>query len=61
MSQYPPKRKWFKSSRSGTVNANCLETLPVAYMYVRDSKNQTGPYLQVSDDKWITFIDKVRK
>lgn len=50
--------QWFKSTYSGSEGGACLE---VAYarphtIHIRDSKNPTGPTLQVTATAWSAFI-----
>jgi hypothetical protein len=54
--------QWFKSTYSGSEGGECLE---VAYaksesnsetaIHIRDSKNPTGPTLQVCPATWAAF------
>lgn len=53
--------QWFKSTYSSDEGGQCLE---VAYalrkssyrIHIRDSKNPTGPTLQVAATAWSAFI-----
>lgn len=49
--------QWFKSTYSGDEGGQCLEvaTCPDT-IHIRDSKNPTGPTLQVSATAWSEFI-----
>jgi hypothetical protein len=51
---------WRKSSRSGAAG-HCVEVAEApASVYVRDSKNVTGPVLRFAAPDWTDFIDGVR-
>lgn len=52
--------KWQKSSRSGGTD-NCVEVawMP-GHVGVRDSKDPTGPVLNVETDVWKAFVSAVR-
>ncbi|WP_075742507.1 MULTISPECIES: DUF397 domain-containing protein [Actinoalloteichus] len=57
----PVERAWFKSSRSGGNNANCVEVrFASGGVDVRDSKNAAGPRLSVSSPVWVQFLDDLR-
>ena len=54
--------EWFKSTYSGDEGGECLEvafTAPQsndnAAVHIRDSKNATGPTLQVTPATWVAF------
>jgi len=50
---------WRKSSAS--LNGNCVEVADTGTeVYVRDSKNRTGPYLRIRTDNWRMFIAAIR-
>ncbi|GIG85075.1 DUF397 domain-containing protein [Plantactinospora endophytica] len=49
---------WRKSSRSGQNGGNCVEVadnLP-GRVLVRDSKDQQGPVLTFTTEKWQAFV-----
>ncbi|MEQ4305211.1 DUF397 domain-containing protein [Plantactinospora sp. B6F1] len=49
---------WRKSSRSGQNGGNCVEVadnLP-GRVLVRDSKDQQGPVLTFTPEKWQAFV-----
>jgi hypothetical protein len=52
--------KWRKSSYSS--NGNCVEValLPSGQVAIRDSKNPTGPVLEVSESDWRDFVTRMR-
>jgi hypothetical protein len=54
--------QWFKSSYSGSEGGECLEVAFTqreandnAAVHIRDSKNPTGPTLQVTPATWVAF------
>lgn len=47
-----------KSSRSD--NTNCVEVGLSDMVFVRDSKDRTGPTLSFTPDEWKAFIDGVK-
>jgi hypothetical protein len=49
------KKKWFKSSYSGSSNA-CVEIAVTDTVYIRDTKNPDGTWLHVSPDAWGSFV-----
>jgi len=52
---------WFKSSRSGAANNDCVEVrLTTAGTRVRDSKDRRGPSLAFSPDAWTALLDTTR-
>ena len=52
--------KWRKSSRSGAAG-HCVEVAETpAAVYVRDSKDATGPKLQFGALEWAAFVEGVR-
>lgn len=53
----PPRRGWFKSSRSNGQNA-CVEVNldQVQEVGVRDSKDLSGPELSFAGADWRTFV-----
>jgi predicted secreted Zn-dependent protease len=51
---------WRKSTRSGAAG-HCVEVAETpAAVYVRDSKDVTGPMLRFAAPDWAKFIDGVR-
>lgn len=55
---------WRKSTRSGNGN-NCVEVAEnlistTGLLYVRDSKNPTGPALAFTRDEWLAFTGGVK-
>jgi hypothetical protein len=51
---------WRKSTRSGAAG-HCVEVANIpSAVYVRDSKDVTGPVLTFGASAWIGFIDGVR-
>ena len=54
------KLHWRKSSRSGAAG-HCVEVANApAAVYVRDSKDATGPVLRFNERNWSSFIDGIR-
>ncbi|MEU5428814.1 DUF397 domain-containing protein [Streptomyces olivoreticuli] len=54
---------WTKSSHSDNDHGNCIEAaldIPGS-VPVRDSKNPTGPVLDLSPAAWATFVTAVRQ
>ncbi|KUN26590.1 hypothetical protein AQJ23_15670 [Streptomyces antibioticus] len=48
---------WFKSSYSGGEGGECLEVaVSSGTVYLRDSKQLTGPRLAVSPTTWSAFL-----
>ncbi|WP_405939376.1 DUF397 domain-containing protein [Streptomyces sp. NBC_00726] len=48
---------WFKSSYSGTEGGQCIEVATsTEAVHVRDSKDATGPVLQVSQHAWTGLV-----
>ncbi|MEV5765759.1 DUF397 domain-containing protein [Micromonospora sp. NPDC052213] len=53
--------QWRKSTRSGGDGA-CVETRYVdGVAQVRDSKSQQGPVLSFSRDRWMTFVNSLKR
>ncbi|MFJ8981340.1 DUF397 domain-containing protein [Streptomyces sp. NPDC102282] len=51
---------WVKSSYSGAEGGECVEVATtVAEVFVRDSKQATGPVLTVGPDAWTEFVGLV--
>jgi Domain of unknown function (DUF397) len=49
-------RKYVKSTRSGGSGGNCVEwAVDGSLVYVRDSKNPTGPELSMTRTEWADF------
>lgn len=56
MSNRPPVRQWFKSSRSSNQN-ECVEVfLDRNTVGVRDSKHPGGPELWFTSEQWDSFL-----
>ncbi|GAA3759079.1 hypothetical protein HDA32_003707 [Spinactinospora alkalitolerans] len=55
--------EWVKSSYSQPSGGNCLETarLDAATWGMRDSRDRTGPHLELNRDAWLAFIATVRR
>ncbi len=52
--------KWHKSTRSGAAG-HCVEVAETpATVFVRDSKDATGPVLRFDATAWSGFLDGVR-
>ena len=51
---------WFKSSYSDDEGGDCVEVAFAPRIRVRDSKNPTGPELQVPAPAWAVFISAVQ-
>ncbi|MEU2869188.1 DUF397 domain-containing protein [Streptomyces olivoreticuli] len=52
--------QWVKSTASGN-QSNCVEVAPgCGLVYVRDSKNPTGPALTVAPAEFAAFIETLR-
>ncbi|WP_405939375.1 DUF397 domain-containing protein [Streptomyces sp. NBC_00726] len=48
---------WFKSSYSGAEGGQCIEVATsTEAVHVRDSKDVTGPVLQVSQHAWTELV-----
>jgi uncharacterized protein DUF397 len=48
---------WFKSSYSGAEGGDCVEVAAATgTVYVRDSKDVSGPLLAVSPEAWAGFV-----
>ncbi|MER6129892.1 DUF397 domain-containing protein [Streptomyces sp. NPDC001795] len=54
--------QWFKSAYSGSEGGECLEVAFTGHesdmettVHIRDSKNATGPTLQVTPATWAVF------
>ncbi|GGQ64892.1 hypothetical protein GCM10010166_38100 [Couchioplanes caeruleus subsp. azureus] len=51
---------WHKSSRSAAAG-HCVEVAPAtAVVFVRDSKNASGPVLEFAAERWADFLAGVR-
>jgi hypothetical protein len=49
--------QWFKSTYSGDEGGQCVEVATCPHtIHIRDSKNPTGPTLQVAATAWSAFI-----
>ncbi|MGN5378866.1 DUF397 domain-containing protein [Streptomyces lasalocidi] len=52
---------WFKSSYSGGNATECVETAFVASgVLVRDSKNSSGPSIEIPAPAWSAFTSALR-
>jgi hypothetical protein len=51
-----------KSTRSGNTGGNCVEVASnvPGQVFVRDSKDQTGPVLTFSPKAWTKFVAVIR-
>jgi hypothetical protein len=48
---------WYKSSYSGGGGQDCIEIANApATVHIRDSKNTTGPIVDVSPAPWAAFV-----
>jgi len=57
MMGYDRTVQWRKSTRSGTVDNNCVEVASAGEIIaVRDSKNPTGPALTFTPSEWAAFV-----
>lgn len=53
--------RWNKSSYSGDGGGNCVEVLNSREsVQVRDSKDQTGPSITVSQHAWTSLLHSLR-
>ncbi len=60
MTENGTSRQWWKSSRSGT--SGCLEFhRSPEKVFIRDSKDRTGPVLEFDPEAWAAFIDAVKR
>jgi hypothetical protein len=51
------KLSWIKSSYSGAEGGQCVEVAAAtSTVYVRDSKDVSGPLLAVSPEAWAGFV-----
>ncbi|MFF7976783.1 DUF397 domain-containing protein [Streptomyces sp. NPDC007905] len=49
---------WFKSSYSGNDGPECVEVaITPATIHIRDSKNENGAQLAVTEATWTEFLD----
>ncbi|MET7638075.1 DUF397 domain-containing protein [Streptomyces sp. NPDC005438] len=52
-----PSGVWFKSTYSGTYDAQCVEVCAIEHgVAVRDSKHPNGPQLHISEQQWQNFL-----
>jgi hypothetical protein len=50
--------KWVKSTYS--AQGNCIEVAAAGHVLIRDSKNATGPVLEVGPVVWRELVDRVK-
>jgi len=60
MNREKSRLTWRKSSYSGGSGSECVETAENDAMYVRDSKDPSGPHLTFSHDAWTAFLTAVK-
>jgi hypothetical protein len=54
--------RWRKSSYSGNGGSDCVEVGGRAgRVLVRDTKNRTGPVLEITPDAWRRLVDQVKR
>jgi len=54
--------RWRKSSCSGNGGSDCVEVRGRGgRVLVRDSKNRTGPLLEITPGAWRRFADQVKR
>ncbi|MER5291495.1 DUF397 domain-containing protein [Streptomyces pharetrae] len=51
---------WIRSSHSDSEGGACVEVAFAPRIRIRDSKNPTGPELQVPASAWAVFISAVQ-
>ncbi|MGW3172504.1 DUF397 domain-containing protein [Streptomyces sp. NPDC001153] len=51
---------WFKSSYSDNEGGNCVEVAFATRIYIRDSKNPTGPEIRLPAPAWSAFISALQ-
>ena len=52
--------EWQKGKRSGNAN-DCIEVAgPGAAVFIRDSKNPTGPALTFTREEWVALRDGIK-
>ena len=51
--------RWRKSSYSGNGGSDCVEV--GGRVVVRDTKNRTGPVLEITPSAWRRFADQVKR
>ena len=54
------KRGWRKASYSGNNGGACVEAASDDHVYVRDSKDQDGPRLEISSKTWFAFVGRIK-
>jgi Domain of unknown function (DUF397) len=55
-------RRWRKSSYSGNGGSDCVEVGGRgSRVLVRDTKNRTGPVLEITAGAWHRFADQVKR
>ncbi|THA26991.1 DUF397 domain-containing protein [Streptomyces sp. RKND-216] len=56
--QAVPQSAWFKSSYSSGAGGECIEVAGrPGRVYVRDSKDATGPMLSLAHAGWAAFVE----
>ena len=54
--------RWRKSSYSGNGGSDCVEVAGRGgRVLVRDTKNRTGPLLEITPGAWRKFADQVKR
>ena len=51
---------WRKTSYSGN-GGNCIELANADHVYVRDSKDQDGPRLEIPVETWHSFTCRIKR
>ncbi|MEU3779864.1 DUF397 domain-containing protein [Streptomyces sp900129855] len=58
----PSTDQWFKSTYSGGSGTECVEcALDRSITLVRDSKQESGPFVAVQHQAWDFFVDALRR
>lgn len=50
-----------KSTYSGNGGGNCVECGTTDAVFVRDSKDKKGPYLEISPKTWQSFMSRIQR